>query len=317
MWRFISERLVVNEPVMLLCVVESSGSSPGRAGFKMAVTKNELFGSVGGGIMEHKFVELARERLSIRETKSLVRKQFHQKEVTKDQSGMICSGEQTLLLVQLEKENLTTVDRIIKSLENYLAGVLEIKNGEINFYETLNSEPIYYFEKTNDEKFIYREHTGIKNHLSIIGGGHCSLALSKLMNTLDFYIRVYEERNFLNTLDENSFAHEKIFVNNYNELTGLIKDGRGSYVVVMTFGYRTDNLAIRALIDKDFEYFGVLGSEAKMKKLFEEWVADGISPQHLQKISAPAGLSIKSETPEEIAVSIAAQMIQVKNKSRQ
>src|SRR4030095_16165238 len=98
-WQLIKNSLEENIPVMLLYVLESSGSSPGRQGFFMAVNiKGAIEGSIGGGIMEHKFVELAREKLRINSREPGVRKQIHDKSVAKDQSGMICSGEQTILL---------------------------------------------------------------------------------------------------------------------------------------------------------------------------------------------------------------------------
>lgn len=78
---------------MLLYVLESNGSSPGRQGFSMAVTaKGEMEGSIGGGIMEHKFVEMAKDKLMRDENELSVRKQIHNKQAAKNQSGMICSG---------------------------------------------------------------------------------------------------------------------------------------------------------------------------------------------------------------------------------
>src|SRR6185436_2964342 len=97
------------------------------------------------------------------------------------------------------------------------------------------------------------------------------------------------------------------------ELTRLVPSGKNHYVVVATFGYRTDDTATRALIDKDFKYFGVLGSESKMQKLFLEWRADGLPEEKLKRICSPIGIPIHSQTPEEIAVSIAAEIIKTKN----
>src|SRR4051812_2385238 len=93
LWKFIAGRLQTSVPVMLLCVVESFGSSPGRRGFKMAVTADDMIGSIGGGIMEHKFVELAKEKLKSPSFDTILKRQQHNKNAVKDQSGMICSGE--------------------------------------------------------------------------------------------------------------------------------------------------------------------------------------------------------------------------------
>jgi len=130
---------------------------------------------------------------------------------------------------------------------------------------------------------------------------------------LDFYITLFEERKELNTVLQNEFAHDIIIVDDYTALSNLIPSGPGQYVVIMTFGYRTDDVALRSLLDKKFMYLGVLGSKKKMEKLFVEYRADGIDEELLQRIHAPVGLDISSQTPEEIAVSIAAEIIKVKN----
>src|ERR1043165_1596774 len=105
-WNLINKSLGKNIPVMLLYVLESKGSSPGRQGFFMAVNaKGDMQGSIGGGIMEHKFVEMAREQLRVVSDELRapdLRKQVHNKSAAKNQSGMICSGEQTIFLFKLK-----------------------------------------------------------------------------------------------------------------------------------------------------------------------------------------------------------------------
>ena len=139
------------------------------------------------------------------------------------------------------------------------------------------------------------------------------MALSRLMQTMDFYIHVYEERAEINTLHANHFVQEKHVVNSYNDLNEMIQGGEDVYVVIMTFGYRSDDMALKALIGKTFRYIGMLGSKAKIKKMFDEYRAEKINTALLEKIKAPIGLFIKSETTDEIAVSIAAEIISVKN----
>ena len=99
----------------------------------------------------------------------------------------------------------------------------------------------------------------------------------------------------------------------YSKLNLLIESGADQFVVIMTFGYRTDDIALRSIIHHDFKYLGVLGSKSKMEQLFKEWEKDGIPTERLKKIHAPLGIQIKSQTPAEIAISIAAEIIQVKN----
>ena len=315
-WKLIVQSLQQNIAVMLLYVLESHGSSPGRQGFFMAVNANgDMEGSIGGGIMEHKFVEMAKEKLradSDEPRAGTVRKQVHDKSAATNQSGMICSGEQAILLYPVKKENVSVIEQIIISLEQYRNGTLILSAAGIEFENTVPAKNFdYAFE--SEENWLYKEKTGYKNKLFIIGGGHCALALSKLMRGTDFYITLYEEREGLNTVLQNEFAHEINIVDDYTALSNLISSGPGQYVVIMTFGYRSDDIALRALLYKKFNYLGVLGSKTKMEKLFTAYRKDEIKEELLQRIHTPIGLDINSQTPEEIAVSIAAEIIRVKN----
>ncbi len=326
-WNLVARSLAGNIGVMLLYVLESRGSSPGRQGFFMAVNANgEMEGSIGGGIMEHKFVEMVKERLKVQGTrhktsafikasadKADIRKQIHDKAAARDQSGMICSGEQTILLYPVKKEDTVTIQNIITSLEQNKNGSLRLSPGGIFFLENIPLKD-FHFSMVSEEDWEYEEKTGYKNQLFIVGGGHCALALSRLMSQMDFYIRLYDDRSELATLAANDFAHEKIIVNDYAELSTLIPSGPNHYVLIMTVGYRTDDIAVRALLNKEFRYVGLLGSQFKTNKMLEEYHKEGIKSEWLQRIHTPVGLAIKSQTPEEIAVSIAAEIIQIKNK---
>jgi xanthine dehydrogenase accessory factor len=337
LWQFIADRLQQNQPVMLLVVVESSGSSPGRQGYKMAVAADgELTGSIGGGVMEVNLVEQSRRIVCDTEQPvppaeagedliadlsvppavaggltSFLKTQVHQKH-SANSSGMICSGRQTVIFRRLDPADLATVNCVIQSLKTLERKTLSITNNTFQL-EVNTADTDFEFEKRSDTEFAFRERLGHKNDLYIIGGGHCALALSELMSRMDFYIRLYDDRPELNTLDKNRFAHEKHVIESYENVGAAILSGPTVYVVVMTLGYRSDEIAIRQLIDKDFKYFGVLGSKAKMATLLRELKQEGLDARRLDKIHTPIGLPINSHTPEEIAVSIAAEIIKVKN----
>jgi xanthine dehydrogenase accessory factor len=312
-WKLVEDSLLRNIPVMLLYVLESSGSSPGRQGFFMAVNANgDMEGSIGGGIMEHKFVEMAREKMRTGIPGSGLRKQIHNKEAATNQSGMICSGEQTIFLYPFKSADKKIITALLLSLEQDRNGTLLLTPGGIQFDASIPAlDHEYRFQSETD--WSYKEKTGYKNKLFIIGGGHCALAFSRLMRQMDFYITLFEERPGLNTLEKNVFAHEVIIVDDYRALSNLIPAGPQQYVVIMTMGYRTDDVALRALLDKPFTYIGVLGSKKKIAKLFDDYRKEGIAEQALQRIHSPVGLAIRSQTPEEIAISIAAGIIRVKN----
>jgi xanthine dehydrogenase accessory factor len=302
-------------PTMLLYVLESKGSSPGRQGFFMVVNaEGGMEGSIGGGIMEHKFTELALEKLQQKEGILSVRRQVHDKDVVRDQSGMICSGEQTILLYTLRAEDAGVVQEVKGCLEEYRSGSLQLSPAGMRFFSNVPDRDFAFYQGS-EEDWLYEERTGYKHHLFIIGGGHCALAFSRLMRMMDFHISVFEHRPSLVTLLRNEFAHEKILLEEYAELAErLPAAGYNRYVVVMTQGYRSDDRAVRALLGKEFGYFGLLGSRAKVERLWASYRAEGIDEEQLRGIHAPAGFAIKSQTPEEIAVSIAAEIIGVRNR---
>lgn len=323
----INKSLQQQVPVMLLYVLQSEGSSPGRQGFFMAVNGHgETEGSIGGGIMEHKFVETAKERLKegislgfsdlqgtyTDESKSTIRKQIHNKSAATNQSGMICSGEQTILLYRVAPEDFNIIEQIITSLQQNQNGTLQLSPTGLRFNATIPATD-FYFSMTAETEWVYREKTGYKNHLYVIGAGHCALALCRMMQDMEFYVHLYDDRSNLKTFNENDYVHEKKILADYTELAKLISGGNNQYVVVMTVGYRTDDVVVRTLWEKQFRYFGLLGSKSKMEKMFNDYRAEGIPASLLQPIHAPVGIAIHSQTPEEIAISIAAEIIQVKN----
>ena len=136
--------------------------------------------------------------------------------------------------------------------------------------------------------------------------------MCKILTGLDFFVSNYDDREGLNTFEANPFAHQKI-VTDYAKLADFIPEGKNQFVIVMTFGYRGDDVAVRALLGKKFGYFGMMGSETKVSTLLDGLRKDGFSEDVIAQLKTPAGLVLHCETPAEIAVSIAAEMILAKN----
>jgi xanthine dehydrogenase accessory factor len=320
LWQFIAARLESGDRVMLLVVAESSGSSPGRQGYKMAVgADGELCGSIGGGVMEVTLVEQAKVKTKKLKGKTLdeLREQVHRKDVP-NSSGMICSGKQTVIFKVLTPDDRDIVNAAARSIASNNSHLLTITNLEFSVRPPEGGTPNsgtrdFEFEKSSENEFIYRERLGPKNDLYIIGGGHCALALSQLMWKMDFHISIFDDRPDLNTLQKNKFADEIRIIDSYDQIAEHIPSSSSAYVVAMTLGYKSDAVVIRSLIDKEFKYFGVLGSKAKMATLMKELRSEGLPAEKLDRIHTPIGLPINSHTPEEIAVSIAAEIISKKN----
>jgi xanthine dehydrogenase accessory factor len=309
-WQFVFKNLQKNKTVCLLYVVESKGSSPGRQGFFMAIDeKSNTMGSIGGGIMEHKFTELAKNYLATHQRVSLLKKQVHAKNASTHQSGMICSGEQTIFLHTISNQYISTVEQIFN--DNAVSLVLSPSGLAVK--TSINSSNFNYYYN-NQSDWYYEENLSYQHHLHIIGGGHCSLALSKLMRGMNFFISVYEDRENISTFANNIYANALVKVNDYAELTTTIKSEPNTYVIIMTVGYRTDAVAFEALMNKSFSYIKMLGSKNKLATMFQSFQQRGMAAETINCLLQPAGISINSQTPEEIAISIAADIISVKNK---
>lgn len=315
-WRFIDDKLTRDIPVVLLYVLDSRGSSPGRQGFKMAVANDgEILGTIGGGIMEHKLVEQARAILKNGIEKIILKPQHHDQTHEKDRSGMICSGSQFVALIPLNRLHKNTADQILRVFKERKNGILEITLAGIGFSENLDfktvSDKVSRFE--NEETWSYSEKIGLVNVIHIIGGGHVGLALSEVMNLLGFYVKIYDDRSELNTMEQNRFAHEKHFVD-YEKIAAKMDIDERDFVAIMTFGYRSDKIILKQLYDKKFAYLGMMGSAAKTTQLFKELDAEGIANEKLSHIKTPIGINISSKTSMEIAISVAAEIISEKNK---
>jgi xanthine dehydrogenase accessory factor len=276
----------------------------------------ELTGSIGGGVMEVNLVEESRRSLAdsaLRVPHSLLSEQVHQKN-SPNASGMICSGKQTVIFKLVTPGDAIVVGEIADSVLHGRAVRIEITK---NQFVATTDNPSSTAGRTDfvvtDNDFRYTETLGFPNHLYIVGGGHCALALSELMSKMDFHISLFDDRPELNTIEKNLFAHVMKIVDTYERIGDHIPSGESAYVVVMTLGYKTDEVVVRGLIDKEFKYFGVLGSKAKMAAMLGKLKAEGIPEAKIDRIRTPIGLPINSRSPEEIAVSIAAEIIAVKN----
>jgi xanthine dehydrogenase accessory factor len=310
-WTFIHSKLNTSIGVLLLWVLESEGSSPGRRGFKMAVAADGDFEStIGGGIMEHKLVEKARTLLQQRTNEITLVRQYHDKEHTKDQSGMICSGSQLIAFVPLNVSHGDIVQQIISSYNKRVSANIVLNNQELTLSGSSTQHGLTF---TSENEWTYTEPVDSRPVIHIVGGGHVGLALSELMHFLGFYIKLYDNRNDLNTVEQNCFADE-VHIVDYKKISEPIKGDASEYLVIMTFGYRDDKTVFQQLVDVPFFYKGMMGSETKIDKLCRDLQAEGMQPTRWKDWHMPVGINIFSKTTQEIAVSIAAEIIKEKNK---
>jgi xanthine dehydrogenase accessory factor len=289
---------------VLVLVVDHEGSVPGTTGAAMVVSSLGCAGTVGGGTAEHLMIERARSFDGAPELDGI--------EHTPEAHGTLCSGRQTIALVSLARSDEPALAAICDALRDGRVGTLQLSSRGISF------EPGAIVPRrltTDATGFRFATTLGRLDTLTIVGGGHCALALSRVIATLPFRVVVLDDRPDLPTLAANSFADE-IRTVDYADLAGQVPEGDRSWVVVMTFGHAHDEAALRALVGHRVRYLGLLGSSAKVASMFAAMRADGVPEAFLASISAPVGVPIGSHTPEEIAVSIAAEIIRERNASR-
>ena len=311
-WKKLKEELNCGNRVVLMVVLESIGSSPGRQGFKMMVSSsNELFGSIGGGFMEHKLVEFCKKELLQNEYKSFKKRQVHQDGIAQDKSGMICSGEQTIAFYYLTNNDLSLVEQIITSN----AGVIDYQSDRIGFFEDASIGKRFSLQ-LEEEAWSLKEDLSVHDEMHIVGGGHVGLALSKFAHLLGFRVVTYDNRKALNTVEQNNVA-KHIYIENYEEIGEVLTNGLNKYVVLMSFGFRTDKVVLQNLLNHQFKYLGMMGSQEKVNRLFKEMIEEGATEEQLAKVHSPIGIPINSQTPEEIAVSILAEVVKEKRNKNQ
>ncbi|HEY2105107.1 MAG TPA: XdhC/CoxI family protein [Candidatus Binataceae bacterium] len=144
--------------------------------------------------------------------------------------------------------------------------------------------------------------------LIIIGAGHVGQALADLGAMLGFHVIVIDDRGAFANRERFPTAAE-IIVRPFEKAIDSLKLDRNSYVVAVTRGHAFDEIALRAALKQKPGYVGMIGSKRRVRATLDRIKADGVDKSVLEQVHAPIGLHIGAETPEEIAVSIMAEII--------
>jgi xanthine dehydrogenase accessory factor len=338
----------VTSPVALATVISTNGSTPQKPGSSALINnKGIVTGTVGGGIVEAKVQDLAIDAL---ESGNSGLFSFNLANDISNKSEAICGG-QISVLVDANLNNSAPVFRQIKnSLENRIPGVLitmvtryNEKGVLINRYwmsSTITPEiPEQFLEKI---KPVVNELINAKNpsgyrelelsmpgeepsslfflepvfplpKLVIAGAGHIGRALSHLGSRLDFEVTVIDDRpEFANA--ENLPDASAIIVGDIGKAVQNIKKGDDTYIVIVTRGHKDDAEALKPCIGSKLAYTGMIGSRKKIAAMKTHFIEQKwATKEQWDLIYAPVGIDIKSQTVEEIAVSIAAQLVLVRN----
>lgn len=344
----ISEQDLVHSPLVLATVTRSKGSTPQKPGSSALIGKDGLIvGTVGGGIVEGEVLKIAAEAIVTGKSGH-----FHfnlANDILKSNEA-ICGGEISVLIDAGIQNSISVFQQIKESIDNHIRGVLitmvtaysedrvlinrywmsELVKPEIPFLFNEIIDPVVSGLLNGTDKSAYRElELSLPDEepsslfflepvfpppqLIIAGAGHIGRALSDLGRMVGFEVTVIDDRpEYANAL--NLPAASNIIVKDIGEAMQGIKKNQDTYVVIVTRCHKDDAAALKPCIGTDLAYTGMIGSKQKIAAIKADSITKGWASQgQWRKIYAPIGLDIRSQTVEEIAISIAAQLVLVRN----
>lgn len=320
------------ENVVLVTIVAHSGSTPRGAGARMMVRENgQIMGTIGGGAVEYKAQQLAAEVL--KEKRSYT-KGFKLSPNQVADLGMICGGDVVVYFQFIkanDEDNIAIIKKIIELCdkdedswiitditdeEAWNMGVYSESQGVFGLKGLTkgNAAPMLGNRSictTEQGKKYYSEPLIRAGRVCIFGGGHIAQELVPVLTHIGFRCLVIDDREQFACKELFSQAEETI-VGDFNDISKSVTIRPTDYVVVMTRGHQYDYVVQAQALKTKACYIGVVGSKQKIaavsKKLFEE----GFTQKDLDRIYTPIGTDIKAESPAEIAISIAGELICVR-----
>lgn len=327
-------------PLAYCRLVETRGSTPQKAGAIMLVYENgQQTGTLGGGCVE---AEVKRNAIRVISSGQPELATFNLDHDYGWDDGLICGGRMTILIepvaaTEQSKAYYHQLTELAKSANGFTEAIAHDakKNG-------LPSPASFLFD--GNDAFVATLHTSPNNSQSlkqslrpiasrprpyadngiaflplaqrckliIVGGGHIGQAVAALAADLDFEVCVTDDRE--------SYVSEERFPRAEHRIAGPCKEvlpllavTRDTYCLIVTRGHNHDKEALFHLAERGARYLGMIGSRRKIRLIFEDLIDEGISAEALEKVHAPVGIDIGSQTVPEIAVSIAAQLIAHRN----
>lgn len=329
------ERLKAGRAAVLLTVVDRKGSTPrGIGSHQVVFDDGTTVGTVGGGYPEYLAVECGKQCLT--DGRSDFRRLIlHPNDV--EDIDAACGGELTVFCQYLNPDMpdlLAVVKAIIAAFQNKQASWLAFDIGRGNDWgmalvsETgviscgnltslqdvdagwCRRQPVG-MTKVEDGALLYHEVLTSPGRVFIFGGGHVAQALVPVLSLIDFSCIVADDRPEFASSDlfPDAVAVHQVDYQHLPKEIGITAD---DYVCVMTRGHHGDYDVQRQMLAVKPYYLGVIGSRRKIAFVKSKLLADGFSEADIDACYSPIGLAISAETPAEIAVSIAAELIAVR-----
>ena len=306
----IEEQLKMGKPCLLATIIASTGSTPRSSGAYMVVGEaGRICGTIGGGSLEYNVILQGQEQI-------VQQKNFiYEYTLTMEGSaelGMICGGTCTILYQYLSTDDLPLIQDvlgIIESKEQYWL-LLPVLKGKLQIWRGVSELKSNGLIKIGDNPY-YVERFNFDGKVYIFGGGHLAQEVVPVLSHLGFRCVVLDDREEFSKPELFTGAEEVLCVD-FKDLANAVQITKNDYVAVMTRGHLHDADVERFVLKTPAHYIGVVGSRRKAKLTRETLRGEGFSDEQLDRIITPIGLEIGSETPAEIAISIAAQFIQVR-----
>lgn len=338
-----------NRRAALATLIKRTGSAPRDTGTRFLVLDDGRFhGTIGGGLFEARVLEEARRAI---ESGQASRYDFHLTGEDVADTDMICGGEGEVFLEPVLPEHVPHVQVFERSLEVLRrggAGVLataldpdrwtgdEVPKAFLEFGgdvlgsllghrpmpETLVQSLARFQGKKQPQVAMLEDGAGgvievllepvtADPMLYVFGGGHVAGEIVPLAARVGFQVVVVDDRPEFAEPARFPSAREVIQAP-YEGIMGRLSVDPSSYVVVVTRGHSHDKEVLGQALETDARYVGMIGSSRKIGIIFDRLREEGTSPESLDRVHAPIGIDIGAETPEEIAVSIVAELIKVR-----
>ncbi len=303
---------------VLCLVVGSRGSTPQEAGALMLVDDAAMsFGTIGGGCVE---AEVRREAFTMLSRGASGALRFKLNHDYGWDDGLICGG--TLEVVVAPPPTVAALERVIEDVGRRVETGLELAVDERTESQGADQRDGGAGGRRGDhrseigypkaEPSVYRLRIPPRERLYIAGAGHVGQAVARLALTLEFEVHVFDDRGDL--MAQALAADASAVVGEIADRLAAAPVDAGTYCLIVTRGHRHDEQALRAVVGRGAAYVGMIGSRRKVKLIFDDLEAMGVPRHALAGVRAPVGLDIGGVSVEEIAVSIAAELVQVRRR---
>jgi xanthine dehydrogenase accessory factor len=310
-------------------IIKKVGAAPREEGAKMFIADDgKLFGTVGGGCVEAEVWQAAR---SVAKTHSVKLLHYRMDGKIVENEGMICGGNVDIFLEPVY-ERYRNLYAEVRDLEKKGKNAIIVTSySETSFRKSLIREDGSVLGDDLDgppgEDFqsymgargpVIKEGRIIEPIVSssllyLFGAGHVSQYVARVASIVGFNVVVVDDRTDFANRERFPEAQE-IVVEDFQTVFDRLDFHGNEYVAILTRGHKHDALVLEEVMKKSTRYVGMIGSKRKTKLILSHLRERGFEEEALKSIHAPIGVAIGAETPEEIAVSIVAQLIEARRK---